>query len=376
MSEPSPKPAGDTEQYEIRPYGTGDRADVLSLFETVWETDRSEEWLVGSFEQNPDLDGSPVVVADTGDAVVGARPFVPFPMQAGSTAFTAVLLNNAMVHPDHRRRGLFTRMMEEVVRTFEAREASFLFNFANHRSTPAYRKLGFDVLGTGPRKSLRLQHPGRYVRERLDVPGSQALAAAAETAVRGYHGLKRLTTPRATGWRVERRAGIPAAELSDLYERDPPDRLHTRREASLYRWLEPDPYWNYETYLASPDASSSPSAAAIVRTPVESPSRLAEIVDAVPPAPSGSAAFPALLDAVLAAHETAPSIAVTGPVVNEHLFPPELLSRFGFHSSQGPLLSRFTVDEDTVFAHVFEDAADRFDTHGLTALENWLVRVS
>lgn len=267
--------------YEIRPYAPADRRDVLSLFETVWGVDGDEDWLVGTYERNPYLEGAPMIVADAGGAVVGARPFVPFPMRSDSVDFTAVYLNNAMVHPDHRRCGLFTRMMERTIRTFEEREASLLFNFANEKSAPGYRELGFHSFGTGPRRWLCVPRPGRIVRDRLDGPAGGVVETVANAVARSYLAVKRRRVTASSRWQVERCAGISAGELALLYGTDPPESLHTRREERLYQWLEDDRHSDYETVLASD--GSTPAAALVVR---EQPDTTPRIVDAVPPTSS------------------------------------------------------------------------------------------
>ncbi|QKY20621.1 GNAT family N-acetyltransferase [Halolamina sp. CBA1230] len=367
MGEPSPEEATD-QRYDVRWYDPDDRDDILSLFERVWGTDREADWLAHTYETNPYFDEPTMIVADAGGEVVGARPFVPFPMRADSADLVAAYLNNAMVHPDHRRRGLFSRMMERTVDALDEHGVSLLFNFANEKSAPGYREMGFDALGTGPRKSLRVQRPGRYVRDRLDTPLDPGVGAVANTVMRGYHAVRRLRRSVPEEWRVERRRGVPADELASLYDTRPPRSLHARREEPLYRWLEADPHWNHETFLASTDGS--PAAAAVIRTrPGASP----EIVDAVPSTfPAGGGA--ALLEAVLTEHRSAPAISVTGPVVNERLCRPSLLSAFGFLPSEHPLLSRFTAGEDTAFVHAFEDA-DLPDGFDVLDAENWRVRV-
>ena len=80
------------------------------------------------------------------------------------------------------------------------------------------------------------------------------------------------------------------------------------------------------------------------------------------------------LEAVLTDYRTAAAIAVTGPVVKEHLFPPELLPNFGFFSSNHPLFRRVTTGNDTAFVY-------RFDTRlshptDLLDPEHWQVRIS
>lgn len=366
--------AGATEEeYEIRPYEPADRADVLALFETVWGTDRSEDWLVQKYEQNPYLDGPPMMVAEAGGIVVAARPYEPFPMRSGSVSLRAVYLNNAMVHPDHRRRGLFTRLTKRTVELFESQNVAFLFNFANELSAPGYRKLGFEEFGTDRGQYLRVQTPGRFIRDRLDFPFSRVIEAAADTAMAGYLSLRSRDVPQLVNLQVDRYDGIPGEELMQVYESDPPETIHTRREESLYQWMANDPHWTYQTYVGS--IAGSPEAAVVVRDRPEAPETTPSIVDVLPPlSPTRESVYPALLGAVLPEYRKAAAISVTGPVVNEQLLPPPVLSKFGFVSSDHPLLARFTREPDTAFVYAYDTATEQLDTLDVLDAENWAVR--
>ncbi|MFW5974414.1 MAG: hypothetical protein ACOCPZ_03450, partial [Natrialbaceae archaeon] len=205
-------------------------------------------------------------------------------------------------------------------------------------------------------------------RDRLDTPVGAAVATVANAAMRGYHALRRLGTAASAEWQIKRRSGIPATDLALLAETHTPASLHTRREERLYRWLDADPHWEHETYLASQGASLG--AALVVRT---DSGTTPQIVDVVPPAPPARRdAVTALLDAVLATYRDAPAISVTGPVVNERLVPPDLLSAFGFFDSDSAPLSRVTAGEDTAFLSVTDAADPEID---VLDPEHWRVRV-
>jgi len=220
-------------------------------------SDRSVEWLAYRYETNPYRDGPPMVVAETDGHVVGARPFVPLPMRVGHTDVTAVYLGNLMVHPEHRRQGLFTRMTELATELYADTDSDFFFNFANERSAPGYRKLDFEAVATGPEKQFRVQNPGQVVRDRMRLPAGRYLGVAADAAMDSYLSLRRRGPTRA-GYEVERLSGIPAELVAELYEADHPTALHTRREETFYRWLANGPYWEYETYVASSDGTPPP----------------------------------------------------------------------------------------------------------------------
>lgn len=367
---------GENDEYTVRPYDPTDAEGVHALSELVWGSERSIEWFAYRYETNPYTDGPPMIIAETDGHVVGARPFVPLPMRVGDADVTAVYLGNVMVHPEHRRQGLFTRMTEMALEAYAEADGAFFFNFANELSAPAYRTMDFEAVGTGPEKRFRIQNPGQVVRDRMRLPVGRYLGAVADGAMDGYLSLRR-RSGTSTEWTVERQSGIPAELLADIYDGVDHTALHTRREETLYRWLANGPYWEYETYLASTD--STPSAAVVVRRRSIRRDGDAWIVDAVPPRSEAHRdAFRALLDSMLADHRNARVVSVLGPVVHERLFSEETLTEFGFLSSTQPGLSRFTGRDDTVFVYPLGDDVDSGLTVGGVDLEepdNWDVQV-
>jgi len=374
MAETTPATEDDPQEYVIRPYESDDADDVLSLFASVWETERSEAWLEFLYERNPFHEGASMLVADAGNEVVGVRPSVPLPMRVRSVDVTCAYLHNVMVHPDHRRRGLFKRLTKRLVDHLGDGTLSLLFCYANDLSAPGYQKTDFQSVGRGPVKHVRLQSPDRFVSDRLQSPFDDVVGSVANAATWGYLSAKEFDRSVSTDLHVERQSGIPAETLTALYETDPPESLHVRREVPLYRWFETDPYWEYETYVASRD--DSPVAAVVLRNETDSSADDPWIVDAVPTASSRhSGAYETLLDAVVTDYRDARKISISGPVVYERLFPTAVLSDFGFLSSDRFPLSRVTRDtNDTVFVYSYGSAVEEAGVD-ITAAENWQLSV-
>jgi len=363
----------EADEYVVRPYEARDAAAVAALYRRIWGTDVSPAW-VDHHVSTPYLDGPALVVAAADGSVVGARPFVPFPVRGGGADAVGLHLSDLMVHPEHRRNGLFTRMTERVVDA-HADDAAFTLNFGNAKSAPGYRKMGFTEVGAGPERYLRVQRPGRFVRERLGPRVGGLAAPLADRAIAGYHRVRALARPATGGYRVASRDGLPADLLADLYERDPPARLHLRREPALYRWLDGHPGWEHETYVARD--GDGPAAALVVQRRAESDPETRWLFDAVP-LPDGNehtGAFTALLAAAVDAHADAAVLIVSG-LVYEHLLPARVRGWFGFHGTANPLLARFTEDEDTVFVNPLgDDAGFGFGALDLRDPADWQVAV-
>ncbi|MFB6179458.1 MAG: GNAT family N-acetyltransferase [Halorientalis sp.] len=368
---PTQDGSGGTE-YVVRPFRSQDSTDVLSLYRTVWGADRDQRWFDWKYDANPYLDGPPMIVASTGQEVVGARPFYPFPIATGSTEMTGIYCGDLMVHPDHRRQGLFTRMTDRAMQSDIS--GAFMFNFGNELSTPGFKKLGWQPVGTGPRRVFRIQWPSPQLQPRLGERLGLVAGALTTPVVRTYLRSRSLVR-RSVDHSLtrEQQLGIPAEQLEALYDCNRPQQLHTRREPRLYRWLSANPVWQYETYLASRDGT--PRAALVVRSRSDTESSMLQVVDALPPVTSSrESAFTALLQTLVEDRRDRSAIEIKGPVIHERLFQRGLLSTFGFHSTSSPPLSLVAAKNNTMFVCPHDRTESTVDGVDLTDPDDWLVR--
>lgn len=365
MAKPSSGRAGEhtDDQYTVRPYEPPDADDVLALYETVWGSEHDADWLAYKDAENPYVDDTSMLVAETDGTVVGARPAIPVPMRVGDTDLLGCYLVSLMVHPDHRRRGLFTRMMSRGLEHYADAGVSVCVNYGNELSAPGYRKLGFEHVGSGPGQYIRVQRPGQFVDAHVPSPADRVARTAANAVGQGYHAVRdwlAVDLPErdaGSELSVDRRDRLAADLLARLYERDQPDGIHTRREPTFYRWLADNPGWTYETYVAW-DGPRAVAALLVKRRPGDETA--VHIADAVPAAsPSTRPAFITLLRAVLADNGDAATVSTRGLVHRERLLPADLLSRFGFRSDGRPPLSLVTTPDDTMFTYTLEDTAAR-----------------
>lgn len=292
-------------QYTIRPFRSGDRDAFLSLYETVFGHERSEDWFRWKFQANPYADHVPIVVVERAGEIVGCRSFFAQNVRYNGDVWDAFQPCDTMVHPDHRRQGLFSRMNELALERYADREPALCFNFPNESSKPGNLKHGWREVGTIP-MYYRPEDPGRALQavttggadgsrdnggadsgERIGsgdgigtdggIGGSDgsaagvtnALSRALGTAVPGAHSTgDRLLAPSEAAVTVERHETPPAETLAAIYRRSIPDGIHTNRTAAFYRWRLDNPEQTYATYVATRDGDPI---AALVVSPVESP---------------------------------------------------------------------------------------------------------
>ena len=317
--------------YEIREFRPDDRDGFLDLYETVFDADRDTAWFEWKYgADNPHFDGTPIYVADHDGEVVGARPFFALRMAAGETAHLALQPSDTMVHPDHRRQGLFTRMTTTAVEQYAGSEARFCFNFPNPNSRPGYMKLDWEIAAE-PSTHYRLHDPAAL------ADGLPSLAAdALEAAASAYYRFRTPEAPTEARLSVRQPRDDPVETLADLYRRSTAgsdDPIHAVRDETFYEWRLAAPTRTYETYVAERDGEAV--AALVVGRESRAGAPTVRVLDALAVGDAGArrAAYTALLSAMLADHRDTALVAVRGGL------PEPVLRRFGFHSDASPPLS-------------------------------------
>lgn len=327
--------------YRVRRLRPDDVDGFLDLDAVVWERDRGRTWFDWKYGANPYVNEPPVFVAERDGEIVGARPFMVFRIRGGSATRLALQPADTMVHPDHRRKGLFTRMTERAIEAYAAEEPAFCFNFPNSQSLPGYRKLGWEPAGVRI-THYRLQNPGAVVSGSLDGQLQQALCRAASPLVRYVERGRTWYRRRRRGseWdhSIEQFPGVPIALLASLYRQRIPDRLHAERHEEFYRWRLASPVWERTTYVARRGNESIAAVVARTRTTNDGVT-VTQFADIVPL--TGGATWRRALEALLARviedHRDSDLLAVADSTI-----PRDLLADFGFRRDDVAPLSWVT----------------------------------
>ena len=348
--------------YTVRRYRPADREAFFSLYETVFGERPADEWFDWKYESNPYFEGVPMIVAATGDDLVGAVPLFAQRMRVDSQTVRTFQPADVMVHPDHRKQGLFTRMIEESYESFRTDEPTLLIGFPNDAALPGWLKTGWEIVETVP-TYYRLQSPGSLLGLE-EGPVTSAVETAATSAARGYLGIRdRLVNGNQSGLRVERHRTIPAELLASLYRTQRPAAFHGVRDEGFYRWRFSNPHWEYVTYVAVRDGS--PVAAVVTGTrPDGSLTRLTELL----PLRAAHDAFEPLLRSVLEEHATVDMIAAPS-----HLELDELFTSRGFHPDTAFPLSKVSETRTLIARQLSSDRDPTGPLYGAELLDehNW-----
>lgn len=323
--------ADSEDPYRLRWFNPEDRAEFLDLYDEAFGGG-SEAWFDWKYRETPYVSHVPVLVADADGELAGARPQVPFRMRAGGEETLALRFGDTMVHPDHRRRGVFSRLTERALDHYRGMAPRFCFNCPNDLSRPGFLKAGGEEVATLP-SYYRVQDPAALAGERDGTPGRVAGTVAGPVA-RAYARRcdRRASVPDDA--RVLGHADVPVDLLSRLYERAVPAGVHAVRDGEFLEWRYRNPTWDYTVYSA--EVAGETTAALVTGTATEDGVTTANLVDVYPLAGGRERreGLRALLSGVLQELSDADVVAYSGRTV-----PPSLLRERGFLPDTAPPLS-------------------------------------
>jgi len=357
----------DADPYTIRRYRPSDRADVVALYEQVFGGP-GDAWFSWKYENNPYVDHVPMTVGTYEGRVVATKPCLALQLRAGESTVLALQPADVMVHPDHRRNGLYSRTTELLKSVYADREPALFFNFPNEATLSGSLKHGWAVVSEVT-TYYRVHRPAAMV-DFEDGP-ARTLARSLTPIARGYLGVRDAVGSVPTSLAVERHDGVPVDALVAAYRRDRPEGLHALRDSRYYSWRFENPRWDYETYTAGHDRTAV--GGMVVGTRQEDGRQIAAITDVVPLAGGENRhdLFAALLRRIVDDHADAGTIAIGGGVV-----PRDLLSAFGFLGDDAFPLARFASPTTQVAYSLTDDPGQVAAGFDLTDPDSWSLSLS
>ena len=323
--------------YSVRWFADSDRDAFVELYNETFGGG-SDDWFQWKYVDNPRVSHVPILVADEDGELAGARPQVPFRMRVGDDVVLACRFGDTMVHPDHRRRGVFTRLTEHALEHYTQMETRFCFNCPNDLSRPGFLKAGGEVVAHLP-SYFRVQNPAALATAIADSSPVQLASRLATPAIGAYlDTLDRRLLDR-EDVAVTKHDDIPISALTRLADRGAPTGVHAVRDAAFLDWRYRNPRWNYTAYTATIDALDV--AAVVVGTQTDSDGvTTTNVVDVLPAVSDQTRddALRALLAAVVADHAESDLLAYNG-----HAIPRSLLRDAGFHFAGAPPLAQVTT---------------------------------
>ncbi|WP_458206420.1 GNAT family N-acetyltransferase [Haladaptatus sp. NG-SE-30] len=324
------------DSYTIRQYEPGDRGGVLALYEMVFGDRRGRgNWFDWKFVENPYRSQVPICVAERDGQVVGARPSLPLPLSVGGSRELALVQVDPMVHPDHRRQGLFTRMAAHVYDYYGSREPSIVVGFPNEAVKAGLEKMAETLsleegIMTEFTEFYRVQNPRAL--------SASPLARTATPGLLSYLAVRDRVTPTAPADRVDRYAGVAPTLLAEIATRRNTLRAHAVRDEQFFQWRFANPRYDYTTYVRQGDGDE-PSVAIVVGEQGNTDETIVHLSDVLPVTggESRTRALSALLGRIIEEYRDADVIAAAGTTI-----PRSVLAQHGFFGTDRIPLSRFT----------------------------------
>lgn len=322
-------------EYTIRWYTDADRDEFVELYNDTFGGG-SDDWFEWKYVDNPRVTHVPIAVADADGELAGARPQVPFRMCVGDETVLACRFGDTMVHPDHRRNGIFTRLTEYALEHYTRMDTRFCFNCPNDLSRPGFLKAGGEVVAHLP-SYYRVQNPAAVATAMADTTRTRLAGQIASPAVDAYLGAldRRLRTNEDIS--VTSHDDIPTDVLAGLADRGSPVGVHAVRDAAFFEWRYRNPRWDYRAYTATTEAVD---VAAVVGTQTDANGvTTTNVVDVLPAVGDATRndALRALLAAIVGDYAESDLLAYNG-----HAIPRSVLRAAGFRFDGATPLAQVT----------------------------------
>lgn len=135
-------------EYELSVFTEENLEEVIDLESFLWQGDKksNREGFIWKHLKNP-LFKEPIgIIAKCGNKIVGFRGFMPSRWSLNNQTFDILSPCDVVVHPNHRRKGLFTAMTKFAMNLYKKEFRFFLNLSSNKYSTPGYIKLGWEPI--------------------------------------------------------------------------------------------------------------------------------------------------------------------------------------------------------------------------------------
>lgn len=242
-----------TDEYTISQY-SGDKDGFVDLHDTVFGSwnDQAYEQFKWKYIENPFFNEVSIITAKYDGETVGARGMITHQLSVNHKTVLGFQGSDAMVHPAHRRKGIYSRIFQRSLSYCESKPHDILFGFPASAALQAHRKNGCTHL----QKHQYLK--GRpLLRSFSDVMGLQKFGkTASSVACAAIISVTTDILKKVRHYTTEFEGTIqefespPVDILTGLYQQNVPDQIHTIRSAQFYEWRLREPMNDFTTYVS------------------------------------------------------------------------------------------------------------------------------
>ena len=147
-----------------------DLNELCSLIKIVFK--RDSEYVINKTRWAFDNNHSCVMVAKHNGKIVASRGGFNWPLKYNDNYINAIQFHGTSVHPDHRRRGLFSKLNLEYLKNARNNDIDYIFNVSVKISRLGYEKLGWKYL-KGFHRLTYFNKPSRIINNKRDKSPTQ-----------------------------------------------------------------------------------------------------------------------------------------------------------------------------------------------------------
>jgi GNAT superfamily N-acetyltransferase len=221
---------------------------LVDLFNLVFNGKASEKYWSWKYLKNPFAGYDPqVIVAVEDEKIIGARPAMDFEMWMNEQKVRVAQPCDTMVHPDYRRRGINSKMLEFSINWYKENGYAFFYSFPNFKAFPANIKHGWRVIGG---REL-VFYPVNAEKLVSRVINNKTLARTGGYLYKIFSG----SEPRIKKQKYHLESYAEYNDkLSNLEDFVDKSKINLVRNAEFFKWrLDQHPNHNYEYVLATKD---------------------------------------------------------------------------------------------------------------------------
>lgn len=226
-----------------------DVEEWIGLHHTVfgsWPSDLDRTIFNWKYVENPYVKSPPIFIAEVNNRIVGARSFFPILMNISGSHVLAFQPCDTMVHPDHRRKGLFTMMTQKALEYYEYKDVKLYFNFPSKYSRQGYYNLGWSEVEN--HEYIRILDSDFITQKMLTGDLNILRSVFSQIPIKTLNKIIHWVNDNGH-YEVEKYDSPPVETLCSLYEKSIPNEIHAVRNDLFYNWRLDDPLHDFQTYI-------------------------------------------------------------------------------------------------------------------------------
>ena len=133
------------DEVTYREFREGDEKDILNPFNLIFNRDWSLSRWTWENKDNP-CGHTYFNLALNNQKIIGQSGAIPLLFNHEGETIKTTRVQNVMVHPDFRKRGIFSQTLKSLTESLKSKGEDFIITFPNDNSFPAFMKLDYTHL--------------------------------------------------------------------------------------------------------------------------------------------------------------------------------------------------------------------------------------